>query len=343
MSITFLNFFLILSLFFGILTDITKQKEVTGVKRMVWAILACLLLCGCSWQNTASQSIFAMDTVMQVQIWSSDPKDAESAVGAVESLLRKLEGTWSAVDPNSKLSMLNRGEDPRWTAEEAALLTKLDALQQWTGGAFDPTLGSLSALWGFYDDTHRVPTDSEIAEAQAQKKYDLGAALKGYAGRIAVAELEKLNVSCGLLNLGGNVQTFRSKQDGTPWKIGIQNPRGSGTVGVLSVTGTTAVITSGDYQRYFEQDGVRYHHILDPETGRPADSGLASVTVICADGLKADVLSTALFVMGLDAARDFWQTEADFEAVFILENGDIYATEGCSLSDCNYEVIRREK
>lgn len=309
------------------------------MKRAFCVLLICVLLCGCTGQTRCQRTVFAMDTVMDLQIWSQD----ESALDAVEDIIRNLERRWSVTDENSALSKYNRGEDPDWTVEEQALLSCLEELSRRTDGAFDPTLGALTEIWGFYSGEYRVPAQSQIDAALTADKLDVGAALKGYAGKLASEELESLGVSCALLNLGGNIQTLGTKPDGTPWQIGIQHPEGGANIGVLSVIGTKAIVTSGDYQRCFEVDGKRYHHIFDAVTGYPADSGLTSVTVICEDGLLADVLSTALFVMGLDDATAFWRQEGGFEAVFITQSGAVYATSGAALSGCEYEVIAHEE
>lgn len=276
---------------------------------------------------------------MDLQIYG---KDAEGAVEQLEKMLRDLDERWSAHSGNSLLGQLNRGEPVALTDAEQTLLEQVEELSRRTGGAFNPKMRLVSQLWGFTNDAHHVPSEGELQAALAEPQWDLGGALKGFAGQQAVALMETLGVSYGILNLGGNVQTYGQKPDGTPWSVGVQNPNGGDPLGILSVVGTTAVVTSGDYQRYFELDGVRYHHILDPHTGMPAQTGLSSVTVICRDGLTADVLSTALYVMGLAEATEFWRQSDDFEAVFITQEGKVYATQGAALSGCEYEVISRE-
>ncbi len=303
------------------------------MKRALCLVLICtFLLAGC--QQKSRQSVFAMDTVMDLQLWGPGSADA---MEAVEDLILDTENKWSAHNENSVISALNRGE-----SVNEPLIEAVCQLSERTGGAFDPRLYSLMTLWGFPSKQYCVPTQEQINEAKEQKLWDLGGAVKGYVGQKVAEHLQTTGVTHAILNLGGNIQTYGNKPNGEPWSIGIQNPAGGDPLGLVSVVGTMSVVTSGDYQRYFAQDGIRYHHILDPETGMPAQSGLASVTVICRDGLTADCLSTALFVMGLEKGTEFWQESHDFEAVFVTTDGKIYATEGAALSGCEYEVIVRE-
>lgn len=306
------------------------------MKRVMALILIVMLLCaGCA--SECQKTVFAMDTVMDLRLYG---RDAEVAAVQLEKMLRSLEERWSAHADDTVLAQLNRGEPAVLTRQEQSLLDKVEALSERTGGMFDPQMYLTSCLWNFTGEGY-IPTEEELQQTLDQPQWDLGGALKGYAGQQAVSILAQTAVTHGILNLGGNVQTYGEKPDGTPWSIGLQNPEGGDPIGTVSVVGTAAVVTSGDYQRYFEKDGVRYHHILDPRTGSPARPGLSSVTVICRDGLIADVFSTALFVMGLEDAAAFWRTSDDFEAVFITENGEIYATAGVALSGCEYEVISR--
>lgn len=308
------------------------------MKKFIALLLLCLLLTGCRPDpQPQAKTLFCMDTVMDLTVWGGK----RDTLSQLEELLTGLEMTWSVTDSTSLLSQLNRGEAPALSDAQRALLEQAEALSERTGGAFDPRLHALSLAWGFYGGNYRVPTQAEIDRALPQKQWDLGGILKGYAGMACVRLLEEAGVQRAMLVLGGNVQTYGAKPGGVPWQIGIQNPDGGDPIARLEITGTQAVVTSGDYQRYFEENGVRYHHILDPATGRPASSGLRSVTIVCADGATADALSTALFVLGLEKGSQLWRDSGDFEAVFLSTDGTLYATDGLTLSGCDYEVISR--
>ena len=310
------------------------------MKRILCCILICVLLCGCSADAPVTKQYFAMDTLMDFTIWGSQAIDHFHTLRDTISLL---EDEWSVTKEKSIVSRLNRGEEVTLDAEQTAFLEKAEALSKRTGGAFDPKLYSVSAAWGFFDGEGRIPTEAQIAMALAEEKWNFGAVVKGYAGQRCVELLQELGCQRALINLGGNIQTYGTKADGTPWRVGIQDPDNSAAnLGVLEVEGTIAVVTSGDYQRYFTIGGKNYHHIMDPQTGRPAETDLRSVTIICRDGMTADALSTALFVMGLEEASMFWRNSDDFEAVFQTKDGKLYATEGAVLTGCEFEVIRRE-
>ena len=173
---------------------------------------------------------------------------------------------------------------------------------------------------------------------------DLGGIAKGYTSTRIMDIYRECGVKSGLVNLGGNVQALGTKTDGSKWRVAIQGVEDDDSyLGVLSIS-DKAVITSGGYERYFEQDGVRYHHILDPKTGRPAASGLQSVSVVSQDDTLADALSTALFVMGLDAGAALYRAgDLAFEAVFMTDDGSVWITPGLAgqyQSDRPYQVLQ---
>ena len=150
-----------------------------------------------------------------------------------------------------------------------------------------------------------------------------------YTSQREIDLLRQTGISHAIISLGGNVQTLGTKPDGSAWQVAVQYMDQSDEYAIILQLEDEAAVTSGSYQRYFEQDGVRYHHIIDPATGAPAESGLSSVTIVCKDGTTADGLSTALFIMGLEKGTDFWRQHNElFDAVFITEEGDIFVTEG---------------
>lgn len=178
---------------------------------------------------------------------------------------------------------------------------------------------------------------------------DLGSIAKGYAGQQAAQLLRDKGVTSAILNLGGNVQTVGSKPDGSPWQVAVKSPTGDNEpMMVLSIT-DQAVVTSGGYERYFEQDGQTYWHIMDPATGKPAHSGLLSVTVVGDNGGICDGLSTSLFVMGLEKGAELWSENEGFEAIFVTDSNEVYVTEGLKdkfaltedFADTTVNVIKR--
>lgn len=325
------------------------------MKRQIFVLLllAVLLLSACGTRAPVQKELFAMDTVFSLKVWGD-----EAALDVISDELTRLDALLDATDAESAIGRLNAGEP--LDGEAAMLVRQAVDYSEATGGAFDPTVYPLVRLWGFTDETQRVPSDAEIAAAltkigtdQVQlgenavslhpgAAIDLGGIAKGYAADRCVALLEQNDATAALLSLGGNIQTYGTKPDGTAWRVGIADPRQpEQAIASVSVSGTKALVTSGGYQRCFEADGVTYHHIIDPKTGRPAESGLASVTILADSATMADAYSTALFVMGLQDAVDFWRAEQRFEAVFITTDGEIYATEGISLSGCVYTVIEQ--
>lgn len=301
-----------------------------------------LLLSGCA-QESASADFFAMDTVMSARVWGDGAQDACTEV---QQTVQTLAAALSVTDERSALYQLNDAGHGTLPDDALTLLENTLTLRERTGGALDPTLYPVVRLWGFTTGDYRVPTGEEIEAALSRTgvshvtidgdtvtlsggaMLDFGAVAKGYAAEGCAQALSARGAEAALLTFGGNIQTVGDKPDGSVWRIGIQDPFSGDTAATLTLRGTNAIVTSGGYQRYFEEDGTRYCHIFDPTTGAPAQSGLASVTIVAQSGFLADGLSTALYVMGLDGACKFYRESDDFEAVFITDDGAVYYTPG---------------
>jgi thiamine biosynthesis lipoprotein len=321
-------------------------------------------------QNTEetvySKDLFAMDTYMTFKAYGSN---AEEAVEAASKEVQRLDALLSTGNASSDVSKINAEGSGTISDDEQAMIERALELYDTTDGLFDITIYPLMELWGFPTQEYYVPTEDEI---QALLKYvdagsiqldgdqltlaegqeiDLGAIAKGYTSNRLMEVYREYGVTSGMVYLGGNVQTLNTKPDGSKWKIGIQSPEETqGSVSATVSVDNKAVITSGGYERYFEQDGKTYIHILDPRTGYPADNDLISVTIVSEDGMLADALSTSLFIMGEEQAETYWRTYSDagqdFEMVLITSDGTLHVTEGLTddfSTDQTYEVIQKEE
>lgn len=313
-------------------------------KWMIIFLAFCLILCGCSVPAEAqTRTIFAMDTVMDLTVYTDNEELLSEAFSKINELEKKLSVTVNG----SEIHTVNTTGSCVLSDDASDLLTAALELCASTGGALDISIYPVVSAWGFTTGEYRIPDKAELETLLENVDYsaivleegvvsvpegmqiDLGSVAKGFTGDVISTFLKENGVTSALLNLGGNVQAVGSKPDGTPWRVAVQHPIDEDYLGVLSIS-DEAAITSGGYERYFiGEDGNTYWHIIDPATGVPVDSGLISVTIVGESGLVCDGLSTALFVMGLEKAAQYWRSAAEeFEAILVTDEGNIYITEG---------------
>ena len=296
--------------------------------------------------DTESQSIelFAMDTVMNLMAYGSH---AEAALTAAQNEIERLDALFSISSASGDIMPLNQNHTGEVSDDTKTLVQRALEISDATGGLFDCTIEPVMRAWGFPSQKYRVPSPTELQELLAHVDYhqvqlsgntvtipynvqiDLGGIAKGYASARVMDVFAENGVKSGIISLGGNVQALGLKPDGSRWRVGIQNPDNEEDTFAMVQIENEAVITSGGYQRYFDQNGTRYHHIIDPRTGYPADSGIISSTIVSKDGTLADGLSTSLFIMGLDEASDFWRKNQDnFDAILMTSDHQVYVTKG---------------
>jgi thiamine biosynthesis lipoprotein len=291
-----------------------------------------------------SDSQLLLGTSCFITIYSIDKThDPEEALNRGFKTIEEMENRLSVNIYESEISSLNRLKNASLSPDTLQIIKDSLEIASLSEGRFDPSIGALVSLWGIGTDSQRVPSPQEITQALASVDYtaidlnenkislpmdmmiDLGGIAKGRAADLVKNELKSNGVTSAIINLGGNVQLIGGKPDGSSWRIGIQNPedlRGQ-YIGILE-TKDSAVVTSGIYERYFIQDGVHYHHILDTETGYPVDNGIQSLTVIAKNSLLADGLSTALFSLGREKAMDYAENHPDIDIIVIDDQNRVY-------------------
>ncbi len=348
--------------------DLHKSNRARGI---VCSCAAALILIACAAflleRSAASavytKEVFAMDTFFALRAYGPE---AEEALAACERRVEELEGLLSVTRTDSDLYRINQRESFAVSEDTFSVIGSALGLSRETEGALDITLYPILREWGFTTGEYSIPQETTLQALLEKVDYrkvgltdagdfivsvpegvelDLGAVAKGYTGDCLLALLRERGVTSAMLDLGGNIQVLGGKPDGSAWRVAVRDPFDGGSLGVLEVR-DKAVITSGNYERYFVgEDGNIYWHILDPSDGYPADSGLAAVTVVGDDGVQCDGLSTALFVMGKEWAEDYWRRHRDFEMLLVTNDGQLYFTEGLSecfvcSEDWNAEVIR---
>lgn len=308
-----------------------------------------------------TREVFAMDTYMTLKAYG---KNAGKALDASVKEIERIENLVSTGKKTSEIARINQNGSGKVSEDTMKLILRSRELYEDTDGAFDITVYPVMEAWGFTTEKYRIPGKTELqkllANMDADKiicdekkgtvkldqkgmKMDLGGIAKGYTSGRVMEIMKKYGVKNAVISLGGNVQTLNSKPDGSAWQIAVEDPQDkSSYIGVLSLR-NQAAITSGGYERYFEKNGKKYHHIIDPKTGYPAENGLSSVTIVSKDGTLADGLSTSLFIMGRKKATTYWKKHTQaFDTVMVEDDGTIWVTEGIAdvfSGDSGFKVI----
>ena len=333
---------------------IARKVKSKTIFRAALSLLLALSLTACSAPGAVfspnapqrvSRSALLLDTVVTITLYGDSD---ETLIDRCFDLCRDYEAVFSRTDEGSELYALNQTGSLEASPALLELTEKALYYCRLSGGAFDITMGAVSEMYAFTSDAPRAPSRAELDEALRHVGYqgvevdgktitladpqavvDLGAIAKGYiADRLGEFLLENGQESA-LINLGGNVLCVGSKPDGSDFIVGLQYPfeETSKTIAEIRVSGCS-VVTSGVYERFFEQDGVFYHHILDPQTGLPYDNGLLAVSIVSPCSVDGDALSTVCFALGLEKGLELINSMENVCAVFVTDDFELHYSEG---------------
>ncbi|MEA4971992.1 MAG: FAD:protein FMN transferase [Candidatus Metalachnospira sp.] len=326
------------------------------MKKLFFMLISVFLLTSCSNATSeaepVSQTDFLLNTVCTITIYNekNTEKDSNELITGAFDLCREYENTLSRTIEGSDVYKINHSNGKPVTVSDSTIevINCAEKYSKDSNGAFDISIAPLSILWNFEGDNPTVPPDAEISALVQEVDYtkvkvngndvtleapvtaiDLGGIAKGYIADRVSEYLETNNVTSAIINLGGNIYTVGTKPDGNNFNIGIQDPsKTDGSILGYVAVSNKSVVTSGSYERYFIQDGKKYHHILDPSTGYPVENGLCSVSIISDNSIDGDSLSTTCFVLGKDEGMKLINSLDGVQAIFIDDNGEMYFSDG---------------
>jgi len=316
----------------------------------IFALIGLILLAGCQRDEEQSAELFVFGTIVEIKLWGASPEEADHAFAELQQMFQGMHRNWHAWEPG-RLSDINAAFASGKTAtaddEIITMIRQSQMVEEASGGRFNPTIGALIKLWGFHTSDYPIvgppPSQEQISAVidlqpssndilidglklstdNPAVQLDFGGIAKGYAVDLTITRLRKMGINNAIVNAGGDLRAIGTHGE-RPWRVAVRKP-GGGSIGSIEVQGDEAIFTSGNYERFRQDQLERYPHILDPVTGWPAQD-IASVTVITHEGLLADAAATALIVAGLDAWPQVARALALNQVAIVDENGTVYLT-----------------
>lgn len=328
-----------------------NKKNIIILIIMIIGIVASVT--GCSNKEPVCRDTYMMGTIIQLKVYGKNANKANKAIDEVITKINEIENKMSVNIATSEINKINENSgiaETKVSEETFSVVEKAVEYSRLTEGAFDPSIEPIVKLWGIGTENARVPMQQEISRALELVNYkdinfdnnnlciklnkknqaiDLGGIAKGYAADEINKIFTQNHIENAFVSLGGNVFVKGNKINGEKWNIGIQDPlkERNEYIGIVSVS-NKSVVTSGNYERYFIKDGIRYHHIFDSSTGYPSKNGVISVTIISDKSIDGDALSTSMYILGVEKGRNLIEKLDGIDAIFVTEDKKIYATSG---------------
>ena len=315
-------------------------------------LLCVVLLMACQRDEEQSAELYVFGTIVEIKLWGASSKEAAQAFAEIQQMFQAMHRDWHAWEPGRLVDInkaFSEGKSATADAEIVEMVRRSQPLEASTGGRFNPAIGGLIRLWGFHTSDYPIegppPSQTQISEILDQHpssadihinglelssdnpavQLDFGGIAKGYAVDLTIARLRAMGINNAIVNAGGDLRAMGAHGD-RPWRVAVRKP-GGGNVGSVQVQGDEAIFTSGNYERFRQDQTERYPHILDPASGWPARD-IASVTIITDEGILADAAATALLVAGLEGWPEVARALDLHQIAVVDENGTVYMTPG---------------